>query len=335
MPVPAAPVSSPVPSHVLRTMTLATGALAVTGAACLAWAAGYEVGAFRLRRVDVPLLARGERPLRVLHLSDMHLTPSNTRRIEWVRGLAALEPDLVVDTGDNLAHVDAVPSALKALEPLLERPGAFVLGSNDYYAAVPKNPLVYFMGPTEVRAKAVPLPTGTLVSGLRDAGWIDLTNRRDVLEVAGRTIQLVGVDDPHIKRDRFPAPAPTSGHFRGKPPSEPPQERRFRGKVPSAELALGVTHAPYRRVLDQMTAEGSDLVLAGHTHGGQVCVPFYGALVTNCDLPRRYAKGLNRWALDEHSTWLHVSAGLGTSPFAPIRFACPPEATLLTLVPRD
>ncbi len=298
-------------------MTLAGGALTVTAAGCLAWAAGYEVGAFRLRRVDVPLLARGERLLRVLHLSDMHLTPANTRRIEWVRGLDALEPDLVVDTGDNLAHVDAVPSALRALEPLLERPGAFVLGSNDYWAAVPKNPLVYFMGPTEVRASAAPLPTGTLVSGLRDAGWVDLTNRRDVLEVAGRTIRLVGVDDPHIRRDRFPPP----GHDRG--------------NVSSGELALGVTHAPYRRVLDQMTAEGSDLVLAGHTHGGQVCVPFVGALVTNCDLPRPYAKGLHRWAAGERSTWLHVSAGLGTSPFAPIRFACPPEATLLTLVPRD
>ena len=316
MPVPDAPGPSPV----LRTMTLATGALAVTGAACLAWAACYEVGAFRLRRVDVPLLARGERPLRVLHLSDMHLTPASSRRIEWVRGLAALEPDLVVDTGDNLAHVDAVPSALKALEPLLERPGAFVLGSNDYYAAVPKNPLVYFMGPTEVRAKAVPLPTDTLVSGLRDAGWVDLTNRRDVLEVAGRTIRLVGVDDPHIRRDRFPAPAPPRGQDQG---------------VSSGELALGVTHAPYRRVLDQMTVEGSDLVLAGHTHGGQVCVPFFGPLVTNCDLPRPYVKGLHRWASGERSTWLHVSAGLGTSPFAPIRFACPPEATLLTLVPRD
>jgi predicted MPP superfamily phosphohydrolase len=57
-------------------------------------------------------------------------------------------------------------------------------------------------------------------------------------------------------------------------------------------------------------------------------VPLYGALVTNCGLDRGRARGLSRY----DGTWLHVSAGLGTSPYAPVRFACPPEATLLTLV---
>ena len=77
--------------------------------------------------------------------------------------------------------------------------------------------------------------------------------------------------------------------------------------------------------------------MAGHTHGGQVCLP-WRAIVTNCDLdtgarqgtappPRRLAPG------DPGSSWLHVSAGAGTSPYAPIRLFCRPEATLLTLVP--
>jgi uncharacterized protein len=87
-------------------------------------------------------------------------------------------------------------------------------------------------------------------------------------------------------------------------------------------------------VLDPMVRDGLGLLLAGHTHGGQVCVPGFGALVTNCDLPRRQAKGLSRWVVDGRSAWLHVSAGVGTSPYAPIRFACFPEATLLTLVAR-
>jgi predicted MPP superfamily phosphohydrolase len=78
-----------------------------------------------------------------------------------------------------------------------------------------------------------------------------------------------------------------------------------------------------------MVADGVALVLAGHTHGGQLCIPGVGALVTNCDLPRRQAKGVSSW----EGVPLHVSAGLGCSPYAPVRFACRPEASLLTLVP--
>ena len=100
-----------------------------------------------------------------------------------------------------------------------------------------------------------------------------------------------------------------------------------------------MTHAPYQRILERMSAEGVDLVLAGHTHGGQLCVPGFGALVTNCDLDRSRASGLSQWpgrpgaprAADPMH--LHVSAGLGTSPYTPVRIACRPEAALLTLVP--
>ncbi len=304
---------TPSPRHVVTGLA----GVAAVGVGCLAWAAGYEVRAFRLRRVDVPVLAPGSAPLRVLHLSDLHLTPRRRETVDWVRGLAALEPDLVVDTGDNLAHADAVPTTLEALEPLLHLPGAFVLGSNDYYGPRPKNPLAYFAGPSMLQGKAPRLPSGDLVAGLRGPGWVDLTNSAGSLEVAGRRVDLVGVDDPHLRRDDYPA------------------ARRLRPTDDGADVRLAVAHAPYLRVLDAMTDDEPDLVLAGHTHGGQVAVPGVGALVTNCDLPRRYAKGLHRWRHDDAETWLHVSAGLGTSPFAPIRFACPPEATLLTLVARD
>src|SRR5262249_29302090 len=139
----------------------------------------------------------------------------------------------------------------------------------------------------------------------------DLSNARSSVTLEdGRTIELTGVDDPHIRRDRYDwvaGPAKRSD---------------------DSVLAIGVTHAPYRRVLDRMSVDGFPLIIAGHTHGGQLCVPGFGALVTNCDLDRRRAKGLSRYG----EAWLHVSAGLGTSPYAPVRFACPPEATLLTLV---
>ena len=300
------------PSPALRTAARSTAVLGAVAAGCLAWAAGVEVRSYRLRRVEVPVLPAGQAPLRLLHVSDLHMTPGQRRKQEWVRALARLEPHLVVTTGDNLASPGAVPAVLHALEPLLERPGAFVLGSNDYFGPKPKNPARYFQGPSRAPSRPQLLPTQDLVDGMVGAGWADLTNDRATLAVDGRRVDLVGVDDPHLQQDRYlSVSAPAD---------------------PSADLSLGVVHAPYRRVLDAMTTDGLDLLLAGHTHGGQLCVPGVGALVTNCDLPRRCAKGLHRWTRGRAGTWLHVSAGLGTSPYAPVRFACPPEATLLTLV---
>jgi uncharacterized protein len=274
-----------------------------------------EARSYRLRRISIPVLPAGAPRLRVLQVSDLHLTPSQQSKRAWIRKLDELEPDLVIDTGDNLAHPDAVPEVLDALGPLLDRPGAFVLGSNDYYSPTLKNPLRYLFGDTGPRSmqRSIDLPWGDLVSGLRAGGWSDLDNACARVEVNGLRLALRGVDDPHVRRDRYPTVA---------------------GPVNAddADFALGVVHAPYHRVTDAMAADGIPLILAGHTHGGQVCLPGYGALVANCDLDPRRAKGLSRHTA---GTWLHVSAGLGTSPYAPIRLACPPEATLLTLTAVD
>lgn len=302
---------------VVRASTLPLAAL-VAGAAGLGWSL-VEARAFTLRRFTLPVLPPGSEPLRMLHLSDLHAVPTQRAKLDWVRGLAALDPDFVVSTGDSLAHHDAVPAVLDAHAPLLDRPGVFVLGSNDYYAPRPKNPARYLLhagGKRRVLGRR--LPTSDLVEGFRRAGWADLTNRRGELKIAGQRLEFVGVDDPHLQRDKY--------HLVAGPPD------------PDAAVTIGVTHAPYRRVLDAMTHDGADLVLAGHTHGGQLCVPGFGALVTNCDLDRGRAKGVSRWPSPiggaAEASWLHVSAGLGTSPFTPVRFACRPEASLLTLVSR-
>ncbi|QTE29226.1 metallophosphoesterase [Pengzhenrongella sicca] len=301
----------------------AVGALAAAGAAAVAWGALVEVRWYALREVTVPVLPPGQDPLRVLHLSDLHLSPSQRRKIDWIRDLATLQPDLVIDTGDNMGHVDALPAVLEALDPLLGTPGAFVMGSNDYYAPMAKNPLRYLRSDAGRRVVRTPreLPADKLAAELVAAGWRDLDNRRDTIAAGGRRIALVGVDDPHFDRDILPAAdAATTGPF---------------------DLRLGVAHAPYTRILDEMQADGADVIFAGHTHGGQLAIPFYGALVTNCDLDTGRAKGLHGWpgarpdeADGAGSTWMHVSAGLGTSVYAPVRFACRPEATLLTLVAR-
>ncbi|GAA2018273.1 metallophosphoesterase [Terrabacter terrae] len=310
----------------MRAVTKTVLGLGIAGTGVLGWASLVERNAFVLRRYDVPVLPDGAAPLRVLHLSDLHLLPRQRAKRAWVHSLASLDPDLVITTGDNIAADDAVPALLDAYELLLGIPGAFVLGSNDYFAPTLKNPLRYL---TRHHARGVGttprLPTADLVRGLRSQGWVDLTNRRRCLSVRGQRIEFVGVDDPHLDYDRLDL---------------------VRGPAsPDADVTLGITHAPYQRVLDAYAADGAGLIIAGHTHGGQVCVPGYGALVTNCDLDTSRVKGLSRWwpgagstpssQAPEGAAWLEVSAGLGTAPTAPVRLACRPEATLLTLVPRS
>lgn len=288
--------------------------LAGVAAAGIGYAAVVERNLFRLRRAEAPVLPPGARPIRVLHISDAHLTPGRRLLMSWLRSLDMYDPDLVVNTGDSLAHPDAVRPFLDALGPLLDRPGVFVYGSNDLYSPQPKNPARYLWRTTtrDYKRRTVPdLPWGELGAGMAGAGWLDLNNHRGRLKVGDLDIEVAGVHDPHIKRDRYDAiagPADTT-----------------------ADVRIGLTHSPEPRVLDRFTADGFDLLFAGHTHGGQLCVPFYGALVTNCGIDRRRVKGLHRYG----PAWLNVSAGLGTSPYAPVRFSCPPEATLLTLAPRE
>ncbi|SDD85512.1 metallophosphoesterase [Actinokineospora iranica] len=297
-------------SDAARTLSrIALGTTAV-GAATLAYAAGIERRHWTLRQATLPVLAEGARPLRVLHISDLHMLPGQKSKQRWVAALDELNPDLVVNTGDNLAHKQAVPAVVRALGPLLNRPGVFVFGSNDYYAPRFKNPARYLF-PSDKRIHGIPLPWRDLRAAMVERGWIDLTHTRTLFTVDGRTIAAAGVDDPHLKRDRY-------DEIAGKPDRQ-------------ATLRLGVTHSPEPRVLDRFADDGYDLIMAGHTHGGQLRIPGYGAIVTNCELDRSRARGSSRWGAH---TWLHVSAGLGTSPFAPVRFACPPEASLLTLVPR-
>src|SRR3954454_16038965 len=294
------------------------GAGLVAGLAGLGYAAGVEVRSFTLRRFGVPVLPPSSRPIRVLHLSDLHLTPHQAHKMAWLESLARLEPDLVVNTGDNIAHPDSVAPLLAALGALLDVPGVFVAGSNDYFSPTLRNPVRYLM-PDDGRRNTskARLPWGDLRDAFTAAGWVDLTNRRDLLKVGELSFAFAGVDDPHLRYDRL---ADVPG-------------RADQG----ADVRLGVAHAPYLRVLDQFAADGYDAILAGHTHGGQVCLPGVGALTTNCDIEPARAKGLHRHPPaselgDPASSWLHVSAGLGTSPYARIRVACRPEATLLTLV---
>lgn len=303
-----------VSARALRTTGRTAGVLAgisLVGAAGLTYSAVVEPRLFRIRRQRLALLPPGSAPLRILHVSDLHLAENQEFRSRFVRSLVDLEPDLVVNTGDNFGG-DTLPLVLDAFEPLLDVPGVFVFGSNDVWGPTRKNPARYLTRRTthgEDKSRHPTLPTKDLQEAFEARGWTYLDNRVATLTVGGTTLAFAGLGDAHMDADRITATYPSFAE---------------------ADVRIGVTHAPYSRTLEAFDRAGAQLVFAGHTHGGQIRVPFWGAPVTNCDLDRTRARGLFPY----RRMRVNVSAGLGYSPYSPVRFSCPPEVTLLTVVAR-
>ena len=157
----------------------AVGALAATGVAGVAYAGLVERNLFTLRRAAVAVLPPGSPPLRVLQVSDLHLVPRQRRKIDWVRSLADLRPDFVVNSGDNLAAMDAVPALLRAMEPLLEYPGRVRprLERLLRAGASATRPATSRRTTPSRRRSAATLPVGALVSGLV-GGWLGRPRQR-------------------------------------------------------------------------------------------------------------------------------------------------------------
>ena len=274
------------------------------GGACVAYGVAIERRWYRLvrRRLDI-LPVEGPETLTVLHLSDLHATTGERRLARFLAGLPPA--DVTVVTGDLLGGPEAVERAVEILRPTRGRLASwFVLGSNDYYVPRFRNPLRYFI-PHRLRRprRAVRGRSTDLVAQLERDGWRDLTNLREESAIGALPVELLGLDDAHIHRhDLRVAP------------------RRARDR-----FGIAVMHSPDSA--PEAAALGYDLLFAGHTHGGQVGIPFVGAIVTNSILPPRLAKGVIRIG----DAVLSLSPGLGTSRYAPFRFAVRPEATLLEL----
>lgn len=266
-----------------------------------------EARAFRLQEHRLGVSAGIPRTT-VLHVSDTHMQGRNLAKARWLARLPELmeiTPDLVVATGDLIEDPTGIDPLVDALAGLEARYGKwYVLGSHDYFHSTFPGFFKYFTGNRDV-ARARPADTPRLEARLAETGWTSLTNRTETVGTPDGRIRLSGVDDPYIHRD----------------------DTRHLGRKAGDALAVGVMHAP--EVVSDYALHGYDLMLAGHTHGGQVRVPFAGAAVTNCDLPCALAAGPTRVG----SSWLHVSPGLAQGKFVPLRFNCPPEVTLLTLEP--
>ena len=314
------------PSRKGSVVGAALGVAAAVGAAAFAYGSLVERNRFTIRHEFVPVLEPGSRQLTVLHLSDLHMAPWQTAKQDWVRALSVLEPDLIVNTGDNLGHPDAIDAVAHALEPFGGTPGVFVHGSNDYFGPSFKNPLAYFGAPSRHRATE-PLDTARLERLFEQQfGWSNLNNNVASMTVGGSNLEFFGTNDAHRNWDNLGA---LPGLIDGM------REEESWHDISSTAVPIGVTHAPYQRVLNSFVTNGAEVIFAGHTHGGQVRIPGLPALVTNCDIPREQAQGLSVWHHAGRASYLNVSAGLGTSIYAPVRFSCPPEAVLVTLTAGD
>jgi uncharacterized protein len=289
-----------------------------TAAAALAtYATLVEPRWYRLGHVRFEGALTRPGTLRILHVADLHLAPWQEHRVRFLASLADLDHDLVVAAGDLLGWVDVERQAAHALAPLTSRgrPGIAVLGSNDRYGPVAKSPFAYFTAP-ERRVHGQPLDTATFVRALEHHGYRTLIDEAAEVTTAAGTVAVGGIDDPHLAFGRGARPEDVLPPAAAVAPTDD-----------DALLKLGLVHAPYRAALDRLVQAGHDVLLAGHTHGGQVRVPGVGALTANCDIPLDQARGPSRW----RGRHLHVSPGLGHSAFAPVRFVCRPEATLVEL----
>lgn len=280
-------------------------ALPAVALACFLWGL-IEAKLYRIRGHTLAVLPPESPSIRILQVSDFHMRRSNRRLARFLESLSTETFDVVLATGDLIGEPKVISECARLLNQLRALSGRyFVLGASDYYSPKLKNYLDYFL--KRRRPGTRRNPTSDFTRRLVDAGWIDLTNVNEAALWKGIEVQLTGLDDAYLRRD----------------------DRSLLGRDAKAGLAICVTHdpAPYLDAAER----GYDLMISGHTHGGQVRFPLIGAVVTNSDVPRSRA----RWISQVGRMLLFVSPGLGTGKYAPFRFLCRPEASILQLVPRD
>ncbi|MBK8900140.1 MAG: metallophosphoesterase [Anaerolineaceae bacterium] len=273
--------------------------LAIQVAGTAAFIRGYFIEPFKLKLTAVMAftdrLPLGTEPIKVLHISDLHverLTDREARVLELAR---EAKPDLIVISGDyvNLSY-NRDPETLRQVRQLLSQLSApygvfATLGSP----------------PVDLRETVVPIFEGLNNVTLLRHGWqqVNLGN--------GRLLTVLGLDCTHD----LPVDAGRLARLVSAAPTDAPQ--------------LLVYHSP--ELMPEVVEHEIDLYVCGHTHGGQVRLPLIGPIFTSSQLGRRFVMGLYRYG----RTTLYVSRGIGLEGLsAPrVRFLCPPEMTLFTIMP--
>ena len=237
------------------------------GLLCVLYGILVEHHWYRVRRYRLDILPADASPISVVHVSDLHFVRRDRRLRSFLATLPAC--DVAVATGDLVGEPEAVESVVAALAPVRGRAASlFVLGSNDYYRPRPLNPLRYFQRHRPGKARLVRRGRAPeLVAQLEAEGWTHLENVHGVVALGSLEVELTGMDDPHIHR----------------------ADLRVATRRRTDLFGLAVVHSP--DPAPELAALGWDLILSGHTHGGQVRMPFVGTLVTNSHMPRRLASG--------------------------------------------
>jgi predicted MPP superfamily phosphohydrolase len=256
---------------------------------------GTRIEPFRLQVTHAEIisakLANPGPPLRIVHISDLHVERLTRRERALATLVAELAPDVIVLTGDflNTTYSDDA-RALADLRELLGQLGA----AGGIYAV---------WGTAEVDLPHLLRPV------LADLGVVVLEDRAVELNIKGHRLWLMGLN---CSRD---------------PESEGAKLRSLLDDAPSNAFTVLLYHMP--DLMPQAASLGVDLFLAGHTHGGQWCLPGFGAILTSSRYWKRYEAGRYR----EADTHLYVSRGLGMEGFGMprARFFCPPEMVLVTL----